>query len=240
MDGPPTAAVLLPGSGSDDVFVRAAFGGPLRELGIALHAPAPRPGRDVVAGYRAELDAALDRAGGPLLVGGVSLGAHVAVRWAAGVAARHPGRVAGLLLALPAWGGDPACAPAALAARHTADRVRRHGLGATLDTVRAGTPGWLADELARAWTGYGPGLADALDTAAAEPGPADGELAALDVPAGVLGVSGDAVHPLAEARRWTALLPRAGLVTATLAGVGADPAVLGRGTLRGLARAVRS
>lgn len=226
---------MLPGSGSDDVFVRAAFGGPLSELGIGLHAPVPRRGRDVVAGYRAALDAALDRADGPLLVGGVSLGAHVAARWAA----EHPGQVAGLLLALPAWGGDPAGAPAALAARHAAARVRRDGLGATLDGVRADTPRWLADELALAWTGYGPGLADALDAAADEPGPDDGELAALDLPAGVVGVSGDAVHPLAEARRWTGLLPRAGLVTTTLAAFGADPSVLGRGTLRGWSRAAR-
>jgi pimeloyl-ACP methyl ester carboxylesterase len=220
---------VLPGSGSDDVFVRSAFGGPLRELGIRLHAPRPRRGTDVVAGYRADLDAAWDRADGPLLVGGVSLGAQVAARWAAA----RGGGVAGLLLALPAWGGAPEGAPAALAARLTADRVRRDGLGPTLDAVRADTPPWLAAELARAWTGFGPGLADALDAAAAEPGPADAELAALDVPAGVVGVSGDAVHPLAEARRWCALLPQAVLVTSTLAAFGADPTVLGRGALRG-------
>lgn len=228
---------MLPGSGSDEVFVRAAFDGPLRALGIRLLAPAPRPGRDVVAGYRAALDAALSDVEGPLLVGGVSLGAHVAVRWAA---ARRGVGVAGLLLALPAWRGDPDGAPAALAARLTAARIRRDGLAATLDAVRTDTPPWLAAELTRAWTGHGAGLADSLDAAAAEPGPADVELAGLDVPAGVVGVSGDAVHPLAEARRWRALLPRAGLETATFTAFGADPAVLGRGALRGWARGIEA
>ena len=51
-------AVVLPGSGSDEVFVQAVFAAPLRALGIALQAVAPRPGGDVVAGYRADLDAA--------------------------------------------------------------------------------------------------------------------------------------------------------------------------------------
>lgn len=227
-------AVVLPGSGSDDVFVRSAFAAPLRAAGIALLAPAPRSGAGVVAGYRAALDAAAARSDAPLLVGGVSLGAHVALRWAAGPGA---GRVAGLLLALPAWSGDPAGSPAALAARLTADRVRGGGLSGAVVAARAGAPAWLADELARAWAGYGPGLADALDAAAAEPGPTDGELAGLDVPAGVVGLVDDPVHPLAQARRWAGLLPRAVLVTSTLDAVGADPRVLGAAALEGWERA---
>ncbi|MBW0134611.1 alpha/beta hydrolase [Pseudonocardia abyssalis] len=227
-------AVLLPGSGSDDVFVRTAFAAPLRAAGVALHAPVPRRGRDVVAGYRTALDGALDRADGPLLVGGVSLGAHVAARWAARAGA---GRVAGLLLVLPAWGDDPAAAPAALAARFTAVLMRRDGLDAAVASARSGAPAWLADELARAWAGHGPALPDALDAAATEPGPSPDELRGLDVPAGVVGLSGDAVHPLAEARRWAELLPRATLVTSTLDAFGADPAVLGRAAVRGWAAA---
>lgn len=235
-DGRPVTAVVLPGSGSDEVFVRAAFAEPLRGAGIRLVAPGPRHGTGVVAGYHAALDAAADRAGGPLLVGGVSLGAHVAVRWAAGPGA---GRVAGLLLALPAWGGDPAGAPAARAARFTAAQVREGGLGSAVAAARAGAPAWLADELARAWAGHGAGLADALDAAAAEPGPTPQELARPDVPAGVVGLVDDAVHPLAEARRWAGLLPRAVLVTSTLDAVGADPRVLGAAAVHGWQRAGR-
>ncbi|MBW0131447.1 alpha/beta hydrolase [Pseudonocardia oceani] len=232
----PATAVVLPGSGSDDVFVRSAFAGPLRDAGIALVAPAPRRGRDVVAGYRAALDAALDRTDGPLLVGGVSLGAHVAVRWAARTGLAE-GRVAGLLLALPAWGGDPADAPAALAARLTAAQVRGGGLAAAAGAARSGAPAWLADELARAWAAHGDGLADARDAAAAEPGPSPADLEGLDVPAGLVGLTGDAVHPLAEARRWAGLLPRAVLETSTLDAFGADPAVLGRAAVSGWRRA---
>src|SRR5690242_16646598 len=79
---------MLPGAGSDEVFIRSVFAGALAGAGVELVAPPPRGGADVVAGYRAALNAAP----GPLVVGGISLGAHVAARSAA-VAPR--GRVAG-------------------------------------------------------------------------------------------------------------------------------------------------
>ncbi len=228
----PRVAVVLPGSGSDATFVRAAFEPALRAVGIALVAPDPRPGPDVVAGYREALDAAAD--GRPLLVGGISLGAQVAASWAA---AQPPStRPAGLLLALPAWTGAPAGAPAALAARLSAARLRAHGLGPELAAVRAAAPGWLADELARAWAGYGPALPDTLDAAAATPGPAEADLAGLDLPAGLAAVRDDPVHPVAVARRWRALLPRATLVEAGLDAFGADPATLGRAAVLGWLR----
>lgn len=226
-------AVLLPGSGSDDVFVRAAFGGPLRAVGIGLVAPAPRPGAAVLDGYRAALDDALDRTGGPLLVGGVSFGAHVATRWAAA----HRDRVSGLLLALPAWTGTPGSAPAALAALATADQVRAGGVDAAVSAARAGTPSWLADELERAWLGHGDGLDDALARAAGEPAPDERELATLTMPAGVVGLADDPVHPIDVAKRWQARLPRATLVTGTLAALGADPALLGRAAVLAWLRA---
>ncbi|MGD9528309.1 alpha/beta hydrolase [Pseudonocardia sp.] len=246
------SAVVLPGSGSDGDFVRRAFAGPLHAVGIRLVAPAPRPGHEVVVGYRAALDAAAARAtarGEALLVGGVSLGALVAARWAAqrvGAASDHregsgwsgaTGPVAGLLLALPAWTGEPGDAPAALAARATAAQVRASGLDGAISVARAGAPAWLADELARAWSGHGTGLADALDVAAAEPGPDGTELARIGVPAGVVAAADDPVHPLAVAETWCGQLPRARLVTTRLAAVGADPAVLGRAAVLGWLRA---
>ncbi|MBO0878495.1 MAG: alpha/beta hydrolase, partial [Pseudonocardia sp.] len=91
-------AVLLPGTGSDEVFVTAAFAGPLRAVGIPVLAVAPGSGAEVVANYLRALDQAMEDGEG-LLVGGVSLGAQVAARWAAGRAGRG---LAGLLLALPA------------------------------------------------------------------------------------------------------------------------------------------
>ncbi len=188
--------MLLPGTASDDVFVTAVFAQPLAYLGIRLVTPPPTPGAGVVDAMTAALDAA--PAGAGLLVGGVSLGAHVAAAWAV----RHPGRVAGLLLAMPAWRGEPRPdTPAALTARASAAAVRAVGLDPTLAEVRAGAPRWLADELDRAWRGHGAGLADTLDAASGTPAPPADELRGLTVPAGIAAAADDPVHPLAVARR---------------------------------------
>jgi pimeloyl-ACP methyl ester carboxylesterase len=215
---------VLPGSGSDDRFVRSAFGPALEARGLALDAVAPRPGPDVVAGYRDALDAASERPG-PFLVGGISLGAHVATAWAA---ERAPEGLTGVLVAMPAWTGPPDGAPAAAAARATAARVRVGGLAAAVAAARAGAPAWLADELARAWAGYGTGLADALDAAAAQPAPDVATLGSLAVPVGIVALVDDPVHPLVTARTWARALPCAAIRTTTLASLGSDPAVLGR------------
>ncbi|WP_433560096.1 alpha/beta hydrolase [Pseudonocardia xinjiangensis] len=230
---------MLPGSGSDEVFVRSVFAGPLGALGIELHAVAPRHGHDVIAGYRAALDAALEHPG-PVLVGGISLGAHVAAAWAAQRRAEAGPEPAGLLLALPAWTGRPGDAPAALAARATAACVRDSGVAGAVAAAEAGSPPWLAAELARAWQRYGTGLAAALDAAAAEPAPDASGLRALDVPVGLAALVDDPVHPLAVAEHWHALLPRAVLLSAPLAVFGADPAVLGRAAVLGWLRAARA
>lgn len=245
----PTTAVILPGSGSDDVFVRSAFAGPLGAFGITLSAVAPRRGGDVTAGYRDALDAALDGARDReerLLVGGISLGAHVAARWAAqsgtqsgaqSGAQQSDGPLVGLLLALPAWSGPPGGAPAAHAARITAGLVRAGGVAAAVAAAREGAPSWLHTELARAWSGYGDGLAAALDAAAAEPGPDRTALGTIAVPTGVAALVDDPVHPIGVAQEWCAALPRAVLHAATLAAFGADPQVIGRAALLGWLRA---
>jgi pimeloyl-ACP methyl ester carboxylesterase len=212
---------MLPGSGSDEQFINSVFAVPLAGIGVELVAPAPRCGGDVVVGYREALDAA---GPGPLLVGGISLGAHVAARWA--VEAPR-GRVAGLLLALPAWTGAPRDAPAARAASLTAAQARAGGVAGAL-AAAAGAPAWLRAELARAWAGYGDGLAAALEAAAAEPAPTEAQLRGLDVPVGLAALVDDAVHPLGVAQQWHAALPRSALVTAGMSTFGADPAALGR------------
>jgi pimeloyl-ACP methyl ester carboxylesterase len=240
--GLPRLAVVLPGSGSDEVFVRTTFSAPLRALGIPLLAPAPRPGTEVVEGYLRALDEVAGRAparGGPLLVGGVSLGAQVAARWAADRLASEPanGLLAGLLLALPAWSGQPAQAPAALAAAASALAVRRNGLAATIAHTRAQIPEWLGAELARAWPRHGAGLADSLDTAAATPGPTEADLAGLRLPVGLVGLRDDPVHPLATARQWHALLPQSALVVSSLTAMGQDRATIGRAAVLAWLRA---
>src|SRR5882757_10394443 len=229
-------AVLLPGSGSDEVFVRAAMEAPLRAIGLVVRAPSVRPGSGVVEGYLRALDEAAAE-GIPLLVGGVSLGAQVAARWAA---QRADGPVRGLLLALPAWTGRPGAAPAALAASATAAAVREDGLTATIASTRADTPGWLGDELARAWTRHGGGLADSLEAAASTPGPSEPELAGLRIPVGLVGLCDDPVHPLPVAEQWRRLVPRAALVTITLAALGQDRTTLGRAMALAWLRAERT
>ncbi|MFE9745700.1 alpha/beta fold hydrolase [Saccharothrix saharensis] len=210
-------AVLLPGTASDEVFISSVFARPLADAGISLVAPASRGVRE----HFEALDAAWT--GTPLLVGGVSLGAHVAATWAV----RHPERCAGLLVALPAWHGPADGAPAALAALASASVVESAGVEAAL----TGVDGWLGDELRRAWPRYGARLGDALREAAGSSAPTPAELGGLTVPVGVAACTDDPVHPLDVARTWVDALPRAALRTTTLAALGADRESLGRAAL---------
>ncbi|MEU5696965.1 alpha/beta hydrolase [Actinosynnema sp. NPDC020468] len=210
----PSHAVLLPGTASDEVFIASVFTTPLAHAGVMLEAP---PSRSVTARLAA-LDAAWD--GVPLLVGGVSLGAHVAASWAVA----HPERCAGLLLALPAWTGAPHGAPAASAAAASAAAVTGVGVAGALADVT----GWLGAELRRAWTRYGDDLVPALTEAATCPAPTLAQLAGLTVPVGVAAFEDDPVHPAEVARAWADALPRSVLRTTTLADLGADRTSLGR------------
>ena len=226
--------MLLPGTGSDEVFVRAVFAGPLRALGVPLLAPPPPPGAELAEGYLAVLDALADEHG-ELLVGGISFGAHLAAEWAV----RNPGRCGGLLAALPAWNGTPGLAPASLAATLTADLVARSGVAAALAQTE-GSPEWLRAELDRAWRRHGDGLAAGLRVAAARPSPSLAELAALRVPAGVGTCTDDPIHPTKVASEWAAALPRAALGETTLSALGADRESLGRATVLAFLRALET
>jgi len=142
---PAPTAVLIPGTGSDEVLVRAVFARPLAALGVDLVAPPPPPGGELARGYLTLLDTVANERAVPILVGGISFGAHLAAEWAV----RNPGRCAGLLAALPAWNGPPGQAPASLAAKLSADLVARDGVKPALAASIEGVPGWLADELSR-------------------------------------------------------------------------------------------
>jgi pimeloyl-ACP methyl ester carboxylesterase len=215
-------AVLLPGTGSDDVFVRSVFAVPLAAVSVRVVAPAPSPGSALADGYLTALSVAARD--GPVLVGGVSFGAHVAAEWAL----RNRDRCAGLVLALPGWHGSPGDAPGALSARHTAAMVRADGVEGALAAATSGVEPWLAAELTRSWRGHGAGLADSLATAAERDAPTLAELVDLDVPVGIACCVDDPVHPEAVAREWAAALPRAAVRTTRLSVVGVDPEALGR------------
>ncbi|MGV0627296.1 alpha/beta hydrolase [Mycolicibacter minnesotensis] len=229
-----TTAVLLPGTGSDDDYVRRAFGPPLQQVGVELITPRPQPGR-LIEGYLDALEEVAQRSG-PIIVGGVSIGAAVAAAWAL----RHRQRVAGVLAALPAWTGAPDDAPAALAARYSAEQLRNDGLAAVVAQMRASSPAWLSDELTRSWTAQWPLLPDALEEAAAYLAPTRAELATLAVPMGVTAAVDDAVHPLQIAAEWVAVAPHASLCTVTLDQIGADPTALGAAGLSALIQAGRA
>lgn len=223
-------AVLLPGTGSDDDYVYRAFSAALHEAGAAVVTPPPQPER-LIDGYRDALDNAARS--GPIAVGGVSLGAAVATSWALA----HPSRAVAVLAALPAWTGAPDSAPAAIAARHSADVLRRDGLASATAAMRASSPQWLADELTRSWLGQWPALPDAMDEAARYVAPTCEELERLATPMGVAAATDDPVHPVEVAAEWVSAAPRAALRTVTLDEMGADPAVLGAACVAALLEA---
>ncbi len=221
------ATVLLPGTGSDDDYVYRAFSGPLQTVGALLAAPPPRPDR-LIDGYLSALDDAARE--GPIAVGGVSIGAAVAAAWALA----HPARAIAVLAALPAWAGAPGSAPAALAARHSASRLRAEGLAATTTQMRASSPPWLADELARSWRAQWPQLPDAMEEAAAYVAPSCADLTRLAAPLAVVAAVDDPIHPLQVAVDWVDAAPRAALRTVTLDQMGVDTAALGAACLAAL------
>ncbi|MFE7741106.1 alpha/beta fold hydrolase [Nocardia sp. NPDC057455] len=217
----PARVVALPGTGSDADFARRAFGPASAARGSDFVAVEPDP-RRVVASCVAALEAAADS--GPVLVAGISLGAAIALEWAA----VHPDRVVGVVAALPAWTGpDTAACPAALSAAATAAQLRTDGLAAVLDRMRASSPRWLADALTQSWRAQWPDLPRALEEAADYKWPAAELLATFEPPLAVVTAVDDPVHPRAVAEQWAALAPRTHLSRITLDELGTDPAILG-------------
>jgi len=222
--------VLLPGTGSDDDYLRRALAGPLEDIGAHVIAVAPQPDRLVQSFLDAFDRAAQAAPAGRILVGGVSLGALLATRWALA----HPDRTVAVLAVLPPWTGEPADAPAALSARHTAALLRRDGLAATTATMRSSSPRWLADELARSWERQWPALPAAMEDAAAYVGPNQAELRRLAAPLAVVAATDDLVHPAAVAADWAAWAPRGALAAVRLADFGPAPELLGAACVEAL------
>ncbi|MFE1596060.1 alpha/beta fold hydrolase [Nocardia sp. NPDC058705] len=218
---PQVTVVALPGTGSDADFAARAFGPAAHARGLAFHAVEPDP-QAVIRSCTAALDAAAAR--GPVLAAGISLGAAIALDWAA----EHRTAVVGVITALPAWTGpETAACPAASSAAVTAEQLRADGLEAVIARMRASSPRWLADALTQSWRGQWPHLPAALDEAAGYAWPSLEALAANDVPVAVVGAGDDPIHPIAVAEQWASTLPSARLHRVTLAELGANPAILG-------------
>lgn len=230
-------AVLMAGTGSDDDFLRRAFGPAITRAGWELRALAPSA--DLAGGYRTGLDEAAEAArarGRALVVGGVSIGAVLGLSWALD---RTGDEVcAGVLAALPPWSGPPADGLAALSARLTADTVETDGLEAAIAGMSAGSPPWLAAELSRSWRALADrDLVGQLRTAAAITAPTPARIAGLTVPLAVAAAPDDPLHPIRVARDWAEAAPRAALVEVPLTEFGPDPRRLGDAALAAWRRA---
>ncbi|MFT3899955.1 MAG: alpha/beta hydrolase [Gordonia sp. (in: high G+C Gram-positive bacteria)] len=226
----PAPLVVMPGTGSDDDYCRRAFGPAAGAAGRRLLALSPDD--DLVDGYLRRLDAA--GADGPILVGGVSIGASIATRWAL---TAGPDRCAGVWAVLPPWSGPPEGSPAAASANATADGLERDGLAATITSMTSSSPDWLAAELTRSWTALYPGLVAQLRAAATLVGPTPDEIGSLSVPLSVVVSAADPIHPAVVGEQWAAAAPRSAVRRTTLAAWGRDPALLGRLAAAGWAEA---
>ncbi|NMN99950.1 alpha/beta hydrolase [Gordonia sp. TBRC 11910] len=222
----PRALVAMPGTGSDADYVMRAFGSAATTLGVEL--VALEPTTDLAGGYLAALDAAAAHYG-PILVGGVSIGASIVTSWAL----RNAATCAGVLAALPPWSGPPAGSIASVSAAATAAAMRADGLEATIATMTAGSPEWLSAELTRSWRRLYPDLLAQLDAAASFVGPTLAELGTLAVPLAITASTDDLIHPIDVARQWAAAAPRSVLYELPLHTWGVDAALLGDTCARG-------
>lgn len=155
----------------------------------------------------------------PVAVGGISMGAAIALR----LAVVAPGLVPALILARPAWVVDSA--PANMAPNAEVGRLLPQGVAAFDKTATARMLAQVApDNLAslRGFFGREPQAATAalLTRIAADgPGVTKADLAALRLPALVLGTAQDFIHPLDHARYLAALIPGAQFIEVPPKGV---------------------
>lgn len=233
------AMLVLHGVGSSSRFVRDAFGQPVHDAGWRLltadlrghgaSTPVTDPGAH---GFDRHVDdvAALAARFAPAVVGGVSLGGHAAV---GAVAAGVP--CDAVLACLPAWSGRavPGRGPHAAVAAEVAEV----GVAGMVARFRTDTTmvAWLRDVLVRDWSAHDPqSLAAALTALDGGQAPTSAELADLPVPLAVVGWPDDPGHPLAVARDWRRVAPRAHLAETSLDAVERDRTALGRAAVAAL------
>ena len=159
-----------------------------------------------------------------VVVGGVSIGAHAAALAAAG---SRPGAIDGCVLALPGWTGpavesNPTAAAAAQVAALGPERVLAHLLA---DPALGGD--WVVEELRQAWADR-PTLVGELAAAARGTAPTPAQLRHLPMPALVIALAEDPMHPVAVASAWRDLIPGAALAVVGRQQPGPDRAVFGR------------
>jgi pimeloyl-ACP methyl ester carboxylesterase len=239
--GPCVAPAIVVGHGvaSTSRFVRAAFAGPLVAAGWRLvsydlrghgdSTPLADPAEHRLERHVDDL-AAVVEATGAVAVGGVSLGGHVAVAWAA-----DGGMPRAVLACLPAWTGRAVPGQGAHAA--VARELAGGGVGAMISRFRTDTAmePWLRETLLADWPAHDrESLAAGLTALDGGLAPTELELRSLPCPLALVTWPDDPGHPLAVARAWSDWAPRSALDVIGLSDLAAGPEPLGRAALRAL------
>jgi pimeloyl-ACP methyl ester carboxylesterase len=174
-----------------------------------------------IATFAEDVEALADNLGiGPAVVGGISMGAALALR----LAVHRPARVRALVLARPAWVSEPAPAnmkPYAvvgdLLMRHSPEEARR----LFDDSAVAAELARLAPDNLSSLQGFfnrpDPVLFGRLLVAIAGDGPgvSEADIRSIAVPTLVIGHDHDLVHRMADAMALAGLIPSARLCTIT-------------------------
>lgn len=173
-----------------------------------------------IARFADDVAALAETFGGPVVIGGISMGAAIALR----LAVTRPDLVKALVLARPAWGAEAApdnLAPNAevgrlLATHAPQEALRLFGASPTHARLAAEAPDNLASLLGF-FTREPIAVTSALlaRISADGPGVTRDEIARIAVPTLVIGHERDAIHPIGMAEELAALIPSASLVRIT-------------------------
>ncbi len=169
-----------------------------------------------IACFANDVAALIETLPGPVILGGISMGAAIATR----LAVTRPELVRGLVLVRPAWVTDaapPNMAPnaevGALLAEMPADGARAtFASGDTARRLASEAPDNLASLMGFFARSPQSATARLLSTISADgPGVSSAELAAIRMPVLVCGTAEDAIHPIAHAQTLAAMIPGAKL-----------------------------
>ncbi|MDA9913161.1 alpha/beta hydrolase [Candidatus Nanopelagicales bacterium] len=195
----PPIAILAHGAGSSGEFLARAF--PADRLGVADCIYLDDRTGDINR-IQENLRSAVQDTDAPVLLGGVSLGAHAAAM----VLSDPPSNVVGGLLILPAWSG--ANQPVADLTAIAAEAVRSLGSQGVLQELP--TTDWVTEQLSLAWARRtDESLVNELATAAEQPGPTLAQLRTIPVPVGLVKLQQDPLHPATVAELWSREIPAA-------------------------------
>lgn len=185
------------------------------------------PARLSIATFQADTLSLLDHLGiDQAIVGGISLGAAITMR----LAALYPHRVAGLILARPAWVVGPSLSMAPY--QEVADVLERLGpvegakhfeFSGCLATVAAVSPD-NAESLMGFFTRPNPESTIALLSSIPKdsPGVDEKDITKIAAPVLIVGNHHDFVHPLAYAERLQQILPHATMAVITSKSINKD------------------